>query len=143
MAAVGNFVPETCARQREHARHTFYHKAKRARRDPSHGFIAKVRVAGSSPVVRSEALLRGYLRSPWTPVEHHLEKVRVATQAEMCRPRNRWLKQIWGLGRARSLALGSTNGVDMGAIVPDSANEGRVHGWVGDRLNTTVGPATP
>jgi hypothetical protein len=34
MAAVGNFVPETCARQRQHARHTFYHKAKRARRDP-------------------------------------------------------------------------------------------------------------
>jgi hypothetical protein len=25
MAAVGNFVSETCARQREHARHTFYH----------------------------------------------------------------------------------------------------------------------
>ena len=34
MAAVGNFLPETCARQREHARHTFYHKAKRLRRDP-------------------------------------------------------------------------------------------------------------
>jgi len=34
MAAVGNFVPETCARQREHARNTFYHKAKRARKDP-------------------------------------------------------------------------------------------------------------
>jgi hypothetical protein len=34
MAAVGNFVPESCARQREHARHTFYHKAKLARRDP-------------------------------------------------------------------------------------------------------------
>jgi hypothetical protein len=34
MAAVGNFVPETCARQREHARHTFYHKAKRARGIP-------------------------------------------------------------------------------------------------------------
>jgi hypothetical protein len=34
MAAVGNFVPETCARQREHARHTCYHKGKRARTHP-------------------------------------------------------------------------------------------------------------
>jgi hypothetical protein len=34
MAAVGTFVPETCARQREHARKTFYHKGKRARKDP-------------------------------------------------------------------------------------------------------------
>ena len=86
MAAVGNFVPETCARQQEHARHTFYHKAKRARRDPSHGFIAKVRVAGSSPVVRSKSLLRGISGPPWTPVENYRQKVRVAARAATMRP---------------------------------------------------------
>jgi hypothetical protein len=57
MAAVGNFVPKTCARQQERAHHTSNYKTKRARRGPSHGFIAKVRVAGSSPVVRSKKLL--------------------------------------------------------------------------------------
>src|SRR5918996_3489755 len=53
--------------------HTFYHKAERAPGDPSHGFIAKVRVAGSNPVVRSKAQVRRHLRfavspgraSPW------------------------------------------------------------------------------
>ena len=30
---------------------------------PSHGLVAKVRVAGSSPVVRSKALLRGHFPS--------------------------------------------------------------------------------
>src|ERR671919_43857 len=45
---------------------------------PSHGLVAKVRVAGSSPVVRSKALLRGISRPSLTQVEHHRVKVRVA-----------------------------------------------------------------
>src|SRR5918996_3775910 len=64
----GQLVPEIRARQREHAPHTRPPPGQTPMRTPSNRLVAKVRVAGSSPVVRSRALLRGDFAVATDPV---------------------------------------------------------------------------
>jgi hypothetical protein len=50
--------------------------------------LAKVRVAGSSPVVRSRLLVKAYFRLGDVAVEHHLEKVMLRYAIHLLRRAN-------------------------------------------------------